>query len=173
MTKVNDQIYTRQWTVDDWQTFKAMRLEALSKHENFFAFSYESALAKEDSFWQEKLLDVDKAAIFGLYDEDKSIGLTAIFRNWTGLEGVAVLAMSYIRDEYRKRGLSEKLYQARIDWAKAQDDIHTLTVGHRNGNDASRGANQKLGFKFVRIEEDHDYGDGTKGQNHIYELKIK
>lgn len=166
-----DKISIRQWTVDDWQMFKAMRLEALSNHANFFGFSYEVAAAKEDSFWQEILGDVQKSAVFALYDKGVAIGFTGIYRH-TERNGVAVLIMSYIREEYRKQGLSEKLYQARIDWAKAQGDIHTVTVGHREGNDASRAANQRLGFKFVRIDEGQEYGDGTKDRDYVYELQI-
>lgn len=168
---MDDTIYTKRWLEADWQSFKAIRLEALSKHDNFFGASLESESSKEDRFWKEILLDVDKAAIFGLYDADTVIGLTAVFRDWTGREGVAVLCMSYIREEYRGQGLSEKLYEARIDWAKAQGDIRIVTVGHREGNDASRAANQRFGFQFCHVI-DQLYGNGETDTDYIYELKI-
>jgi GNAT superfamily N-acetyltransferase len=168
---MSDGIYTRRWAEADWEAFKAIRLEALGKHENFFAVSVNSASSKEDGYWKDTLLDVHKAAVFGLYDVDKVIGLTAIFRDWTGREGVAVLCMSYIREEYRGQGLSEKLYEARIDWAKSQGDIRIVTVGHREGNDASRAANQRWGFELTEVK-DQVYGNGETAKDYIYELKI-
>ena len=168
---MTDSIFIRRWSESDWGAFKAIRLEALSKHDNFFGASFSVESSKEDSFWKKTLLDVDKAAIFGLYDEDKVIGLTAIFRDWTGRHGVAVLAMSYIRAEYRKKGLSDLLYKERIDWAKSQGDIGIVTVGHREGNDASRAANQRFGF-VLREVKDQIYGNGETAKDYIYELKI-
>lgn len=168
---MSDDMYTRRWEEKDWESFKTIRLEALSKHENFFAVSVESASAKEDNFWKNTLLDVNKAAIFGLYDSDKVIGLTAIFRDWRGREGVAVLAMSYVREDYRNRRLSDLLYGARIEWAKEQGDIHTLVVGHREGNHISRSANQRWGFVLVSTEQ-QSFGDGVTDTHYTYELKI-
>ena len=71
---MSEDIYIRRWSESDWQDFKEMRLEALGKHENFFAVSVDTASSKEDGFWKDTLLDVQKAAIFGLYDADKVIG---------------------------------------------------------------------------------------------------
>lgn len=166
-------IYIRKWQESDWATFKAIRLEGLASHSDVFGASLKAESEKDDSFWKGRLSNIHNGATFGLYDGDTVIGLTAIYRDWNGLEGVAVLCMSYIRPEYRKQKLSDKLYEARIEWVKAEGDIHTLTVGHREGNDASRGANQRWGFVFVGIEEGHEYGNGTTARNYVYELKIK
>lgn len=168
---MDNTIYTKRWLEADWQLFKTIRLEALSKHDNFFGSSLESESSKEDSFWKNTLVDTNRLAIFGLYDEDKVIGMKAIFRDWNGREGVAVLVMNYIREEYRGKGLSDLLYKASIDWAKAQGDIRILTVGHREGNVASRSAILRQGFTLTEVKEQL-YGNGETDTDYIYQLKI-
>ena len=77
--------------------------------------------------------------------------------------------MSYIDSEYRGKGLSALLYQARINWARTLG-FERITVGHREGNEASKAANQKFGFVFLEKEE-IDFPDG-RAFDYRYELKL-
>jgi RimJ/RimL family protein N-acetyltransferase len=79
-----------------------------------------------------------------------------------------VLSASFIRGEYRGRGLSALYYQTRIDWAREQGytDVY---VAHRIGNDASRAANQKFGFKYTHTETT-TWPDGTVSDKLWYRL---
>lgn len=169
---ISTDISIRQWSESDWQTYRAIRLEALTENADVFGASFDGEASKDNSFWKDRLKGPDKGTAFGLYDGSTVIGLTGIYRDWNGREGVAILCMSYIRADYRRKGLSDLLYKARIDWAKAQGDIRILEVGHREGNDASRGANQRWGFVFKGIDEKHPYGNGDQARNYIYQLEI-
>ena len=168
---MNEDISTKQWCKSDWQIFKSIRLEALRKNAAAFGASYDAENSQDDKFWQDRLSNPDNGTIFGLYDRDDVIGLTGIYRDWNGREGVAVLCMSYLRQEYRGRVLSDLLYKARIDWAKAQGDIRILEVAHREGNDASRGANQRWGFILTEVKN-QVYGNGENAKDYVYQLKI-
>jgi RimJ/RimL family protein N-acetyltransferase len=112
-------------------------------------------------------------AIFGLYDHETLIGSTAAFTDRADETGkTCFLAGSYIREEYRGHGLSKLFYEARIGWAKSHGGFNTITVGHREGNEASRRANQKFGFQFKETIE-KQWGDGSTGTLHVYELRIR
>ncbi len=167
---MSEAIYIRRWSEDDWETFKTIRLEALRAHSDVFGASPENEGAQEDSFWKERLCDDNKGATFGLYDHDNVIGLTATYRH-RDIANTAILCMSYIRKDYRKRYLSDLFYKERINWAKAQDDISRIIVAHREGNEASRRANQRWGFIFSHVE-DAVFGNGETAKDYIYELKI-
>lgn len=168
---MNDTISIRRLGVDDWQAFKDMRLEALQTNQNVFLGRYEKESAEPDSFWQDTLINRDKGAVFGLYDGQTMIGLTGVFRYRDSPEDTAILAMSFIRPEYRRRGLSTHLYEARIDWAKSQNGIQKIIVSHRGGNEASRAANQKFGFVYTGQNEEN-YPDGKSMQQH-YQLDLR
>lgn len=133
--------------------------------------SYNVESNKDDSYWVNTLADTYNGAVFGLYDGDVNIGLTAVFRHREHRANTAILVMSYIRAEYRGRDLSDLLYKARIDWAKAQDGITRIWVGHRAGNEASRRANQRHMFVLLS-NEDMTFGNGEKDNHYTYELKI-
>lgn len=166
---MNTDITIRRWAESDWKIFKAIRLESLSAHADLFGPSYNVESAKDDAFWKECINQ--GGAVFGLYDKEIVIGLTGVYRYRASPADTAILCMSYIRAEYRGRGLSDLLYKARIDWAKQQDGIIKVLVEHREGNEASRRANQRWGFVFHSIKE-QVYGNGETAKEYMYELRI-
>ena len=169
---MTQEITIRQWSADDWQAFRDIRLEALSKSSDVFSASFADESGKDEVFWRGRIGANDQCALFGLYDQDTVIGMTAIYRDWNRPADAAVLCMSYIRKEYRGRGLADLLYKLRIDWAKAQNGMVLLSLHCREGNEASFKAGQRWGFSLSRIDENHQYGNGEIGRDYIYELKI-
>lgn len=163
-----EEISIRRWSVDDWEVYRAIRLEALSAHADVFGASIEVEGTKDSSFWKDRLADIYNCAVFGLYDGGTVIGLTGVYRH-RDQSDVAMFIMSYIRGEYRKNNLSDLLYRERLEWARAQGDIKAVRVGHREGNEASRRANQRWGFKLYSIE-DHEFGNGDITKEYMYEL---
>ncbi|MDE1901114.1 MAG: GNAT family N-acetyltransferase [Alphaproteobacteria bacterium] len=167
-----DSVTIRALTPDDWQEFAAIRLEALQKYPQFFGSTYahESAYGKEE--WQNWLGDA-KGCLFALYDGRTIIGTTGIMTSRDDPSGsTAILIASYIKPEYQGRGLSKKLYDARINWAVAQPQLKTLCVSHREGNEPSRRANQKWGFRFTD-KAPKAWKDGTNSVEYHYELDLE
>jgi RimJ/RimL family protein N-acetyltransferase len=165
-------MFVRKLNKDDWNAYKAIRLEALRLHENLYGGSYAAEAAYSDQDWQD-LIGTKTYAFFGLYDDDKIVGSTVVFTHRDDPTGkTALLAGSYIRKEYRGMGLSRKLYEARLDWIKSEERFERVWVGHRAGNEASRRANQAFGFTLLKTE-DKAWGDGSKDTYYHYELRIK
>jgi RimJ/RimL family protein N-acetyltransferase len=155
----------------DMQAFKAIRLKALQAHKNVYLGKYEDAITRPDFEWLE-MLDQKGKCIFGLYDVDKMIGLTAVFTWKEDPKGeTGVLAMSYIEPEYRKLGLSRHFYEARIHWALQHLPWKKLVVGHREGNEASRRAMIGNGFKFTNKKKIL-WPDGIEDWEYNYELDL-
>lgn len=164
-------ITTRALTTDDWETFREIRLRALREHPDLYSGSYHESAARTEREWVEMLNGKGKR-IFGLFHADKIIGLAAVFTSPEDPGGqCGVLAMDYIDPLYRGRRLSRLLYQARIDWAKQHSPFKRLVVSHREGNEASRRANQSFGFKFIRKEQVR-WPDGTTAPDYAYQLDL-
>ena len=82
-----------------------------------------------------------------LFDDETPIGMTSISIDREDLTGkTALLWGSWLAPEYRGKGLSDLMYQSRINWAKAQPNVEKIIVSHRASNLASKYANQKHGF---------------------------
>jgi RimJ/RimL family protein N-acetyltransferase len=157
---------TKHLSSEDWQLFRNIRLEALKTEPGVYAASYDEMKDMEDDFWIDRLAD-SNWAYFGLYDGDKLVGLSGIMRNVDDRDEAELIA-SYIRKEYRGKGLSKLFYAARIEWARAKG-IKKLIISHRESNTASRQANQNFGFRFTHSVP-RLWHDGLWEENVYYEL---
>ncbi|MCW3126305.1 MAG: family N-acetyltransferase [Bacteroidetes bacterium] len=158
--------HLRRFTIDDWQAMKAIRLEALEKEPHFFGAKHSTEIVLTDEQWQDRLTD---DAHWGLYDGEECVGLTAIAQAYADPTAGYLIA-SYIRSDYRRKGLSALYYRTRIDWAKAWGYKYLL-ISHRNDNDASKAANQKFGFQYTHSES-ATWPDGSIGDKVYYRLDL-
>lgn len=127
--------------------------------------------ALPDAAWIAQL-NSPSCAVFGLFDAEHLVGITAVFTDREDPSGqTAVLAMSFILPDYRGRGLSTLLYDARLAWARARPQFRRVLVGHRASNEASRKANQRHGFKFLH-QRPHVWPDGGAEDEWLYELAL-
>ncbi len=164
-------ITTRALTAEDWGTFRQIRLRALREHPDVYLGSYKEAAARTEREWMQ-MLDGEGKCIFGLFDAAKIVGLAAVFTSREDSSGqTGVLAMDYIDPIYRGRHLSRLLYEARIEWAKQHQPFKRLVISHREGNEASRRANQAFDFKFISKDE-ISWPDGTTAPDYEYELDL-
>jgi RimJ/RimL family protein N-acetyltransferase len=161
--------HLRRFTVDDWRLYKSIRLEALKTEAYYFASTYTQEAGLSDVEWRDSLAHPDDRVCWGLYNGDECIGLTAI-RKHPNYPGSMVLAASYIRREYRGRGLSALFYQTRLNWAR-EHGYTDVYIAHRKGNDASRAANQKFGFKYTHSESTV-WPDGSTNDKLWYRLEL-
>jgi RimJ/RimL family protein N-acetyltransferase len=168
---MKNKIVVKQLAIDDWRDFKEIRLESVRLHNDVLGMSYDVESNKDDSYWKNVLSDIYNGAVFGLYDEEKIIGLTGVFRHRDHVKNTTILCMVYIHEDYRGKDLSDLLFKASIDWSKSQEGITRIWVGHRAGNEASRRANQRHGFVLISTE-DMTFGNGETDTHYTYELKV-
>jgi GNAT superfamily N-acetyltransferase len=151
-----------------WEEYKTIRLEALKSSPEVFGSNY----ARESAYSQEEwiaLLKDESRAIFGLYSSDSLIGLSGVVLNKDD-RSVAILISSFIRAPYRGIGLSKLFYQARINWARSKS-CSSVEVSHREGNDASKAANQHFGFKYTHTRQVL-WPDGVSANEVMYVLTL-
>lgn len=165
-------IEIRQFKPEEWQTYKAVRLKALESDPRFFSASFDESRGLPDQKWQEDLLSPD-IAVFGVFRHGDVIGLTgiAIDRNDPAKE-TAKLWGSWLEPQWRGKGLSRKIYETRLNWAKARPPVKRVTVSHRKSNAISKRANQRWGFKFTHAA-DAVWPGGQKETEFFYELLIR
>lgn len=162
----------RPFSSDEWQDLREIRLRALSSNPEVFSSNLEKEKAYDKDRWLD-LIEQDNGCVFGLFDDDKIIGLTSIFIDRDDPSGkTAKLAMSYIDPEYRGQNLSRYFYEERIKWAQEHGIVEKIEVSHRESNEPSKRANQAFGFQHIRTEE-REWPDGETENEVIYELELK
>lgn len=162
-------ISIKRWNETDWVAFKALRLEAIRAHPSVFLDDADREAHEGESYWRAKFLPPDKTAIFAAYDGDSPVGMAGIFPLRQDPDRSFMFGMSYVRDRYRRQGISHAFFTYRLNWAKACHGMQRIIVSHRENNHASQAAIIKAGFQLVEIHE-KSYGDGSHGTSYRYEL---
>lgn len=145
--------------------YKAIRLEAIQSEPAMFRRTNPAETELTDAQWVERVKD--PRAVFGLFEGSELVGMTSILLV-TELEGY--LGQSYIRKEFRGRGLSALLYKVRMSWA-IELGLKLLSVSHRESNIASKAANQRFGFRYSHREA-CSWLDGTTEDVLYYTLDL-
>ena len=155
----------------EWSVFREFRLGALKASPGVFWTSYDDVVGLSEEGWRERIKG-PAHQVFGLFDEGRLIGITGAF-SWEGdpSGATAILVMSFIAAEYRGRGLSRMLYEARLGWIWAQPQFKRIIVGHRASNGAARRCIEAFGF-FQTTRVPHIWPDGTSEDEVFYELTI-
>ncbi len=165
-------IFIRQLTENNWREFSEVRLKALQTDPTVFGSNYEKESQMTEAEWRSRLKAKDNA-IFLIYEDETPIGMTGVSINWNDpTEKTALLWGSWLAPHARGKGLSELMYQTRINWAKQQPTVEKIIVSHRASNVASKYANQKHGFVLTHKTEKVWTDSGVEDEI-FYELKIK
>ena len=148
---MGDGIYIRPFEPDEWELLKDMRLHALKSSPEVYCGNYEDSASRDDQRWKDSITD-ENTGIFGLFDQDKLIGITGVVTSRENPKH-AIFVMTFIEPEYRGRGLTKYLYKARLDWAIQNTNLEKIILSHRAGNEASRRAMIKHGFQYTGKEK--------------------
>ena len=162
-------IHIRPFEPDEWELLKNMRLHALQSSPGVYCGTYEDSVSREDQSWKD-LTESETACAFGLFDQDKLIGITGVFTMENPEH--CFMGMTFIIPEYRQQGLTQLLYKARIDWALKQDHFKKIIISHRADNEPSRRAIIKHGFQHTG-EEKTLWPDGKEVLQYKYELDLE
>jgi len=164
-----DAIDVRLFEPDEWQIYKAIRLKALQSDPGVFGSNYGREVVYTDEEWQARMTDATRG-VFGVFHYGDIIGMTGVATSKDD-PAAAVLWGSWLEKSWRGKGISERMYKARLDWARAQPQFKRIIVAHRQSNTASKMANQKHGFVFTHLEH-HVWPDGTEEPELHYTLPL-
>jgi ribosomal protein S18 acetylase RimI-like enzyme len=132
---------------DDWEAFRAVRLEALERAPHVFGTALHQEIDRPEPWWRERLAAPD-GGVFAARLGGEPVGMAgwmlpaaANTRHRAYLWGV------YVRDGLRGSGIGRTLTAAAIEEAAGRSeaiDLHVLA-----GNAAAIGLYEALGFRIV------------------------
>ncbi|MEV6109086.1 GNAT family N-acetyltransferase [Streptomyces sp. NPDC051940] len=148
---------------EEWRQYKELRLAALQDEVAAIAFldTYDSAVAKPDSFWRERTEGAAAGvAVKGFVAEDgdgREVGCVTVLVERPGQEvsfasEVQVpqghLVGVYLRPEARGAGLGEKLFAAALEWSfgLAEPRLERVRLYVHERNVRAEGLYRKCGF---------------------------
>jgi len=163
----------RELRGDDRASLRELRLHALRTEPGVFHNSYANEADYSDDDWTALATGDETHQVFGIFDDDQLVGISAVFTDRDDPTGrTAVLAMSYILPEYRRRGFVSRFYEARLAWVRARPQFQRVAVGHRRSNVASSRAIARFGFVWTN-DEPRRWPDGGEENYARYELRLR
>ena len=154
----------RQLGVEDFASYRAIRLDALRDHPEAFASGYESASRRPDSDWREVL---GRLAFFGAIAGDgRLVGIVAFersdgdkdqHRGW--------MLQMYVRPELRGTGCAMALVEALLDHARGQ--VLQVHLGVGASNTAAIKLYQRAGFEIYGTDPRAFYVNGRFIDDHF------
>lgn len=94
---------------DQWQQYKAIRLEALTSDPQAFGRTYSEIAAREDAYWHDRLAMVKKGDLFLFFARtDRIVGMMgAKFDEHDASR--AVIISTFVKSEFRGMGIASLL----------------------------------------------------------------
>lgn len=138
----------RLLTLDDWQIWRSLRLEALQNSPESLASSYEEEMKYSQEEWKNKLI---KSNVFGAFVNNKLIA-GAGFYNLNRLKTMhrGDLFAMYVTPKYRGQGIASQLIEVVINHAKSR--VIQLHLSCVTNNESAVKLYQKYGFRIYGIE---------------------
>ena len=165
-------VSVRRVRAEDWRAVRALRLEALHDPAAPLAFleSYDDAVARPDSFWQERVANAAAgraaAQFVGITDDGRWVASVVGLREEPGTHDwggrpitrlqVQVVGV-YVAPDQRGAGLLGRLVDAVRAWA-AEHGVDRLRLHVHEHNDRAQAAYRKLGFTFTGARLEIDAG---------------
>jgi GNAT superfamily N-acetyltransferase len=161
---------------EEWPAVKELRLAALQDPVAHLAFleTYEAAVAKPDSFWQERTVSGAEGAedvqqIVAETSDGTWAGTVTVLMeeagttDWAGLpveRRQGHLVGVFVRPQHRGTGLTKALFDAGLEWAWTHGAERVRLIVHED-NERARGFYRKMGFvpSGVTVPLSEDSGD--------------
>ena len=138
----------RTFAADEWRVYRDLRVRALADSPDAFGSSLAAEAGRPDAEWARRLassadLRVSRPLVAELGGE--LVGL-AWGRIDMSAPDVAALYQMWVAPTHRGRGVGQKLLEAVIAWATAQN-VAALDLGVTCGDSPARRLYERAGFK--------------------------
>ncbi len=135
--------------LSDWQAYRDIRTEAVTKNPEAYGATLEKISARKDKEWQGDLLEKERFYVFAKKDGSLT-GAVSMAGSFKAEKKVWRVIAVYTRPEFRGKGLSEKVIRKILEEIKKRGGTRaTLNVTLRTEQDPARAMYAKLGFKEV------------------------
>jgi RimJ/RimL family protein N-acetyltransferase len=162
----------RALSPEEWEAFREIRLRALQTEPGVYGSSYEDARSRTEDAWRDMLAGSDRA-VFGLFADGRLVGICGVFA-WSDdpSRRTAIFVMDFIDRDYRGRGWSRLLFDARLDWVKQRQQFDRVHISHRDSNERIRRAIAHHGFVETK-RNPHRWHDGADEEEVCYKMHIR
>ena len=145
---------------DEWKAYKALRLEALQNAPQAFGSTYDTNLARSETFWRGRLVEAEIGErgwlLFARID-GQLVGMVGAY--CTDEAAVAEVISTYVTPAYRGRGVAHILMDVLLETLTQTGQFKRATLGVNQQQVAAVRLYERCGFEHIRTQP-VQMGDG-------------
>lgn len=145
--------------LEDWQSYKDLRLAALKNDPQAFSSTYADQVRQPEAYWRGRLQDVAEGKQSWLLFAREDLRLVGMVGAFIVSADTAGIISLYVLREARGRGISKALMSAILEETCKIPTIQKVTLAVNAHQDAAVRLYTGLGFEVVGQEESL-MGDG-------------
>lgn len=161
-----------QLPVEEWQAYRALRLEALSEAPQAFGSTYLDQVDKLETFWQARLEAAargeDSCLLFARMGE-RLVGMMGAFRETAGTDMAEIVSV-YVSPSARGLGVGARLMEAILETLQRWG-VRRARLGVNIEQTAAVRLYQRFGFREVERVR-HTMGDGAEHDEVFMECEL-
>ena len=142
---------------EEWEGYKALRLEALKEEPQAFCSLYADFVDRPDAYWQQRLSEATGSGESWLrfaFDDGSLIGMIGASLAEGG--SVVEIYSVYVTKKARGRGVGKKLLQSVFEIVEGNRQVAEARLDVKRSQSAAIALYESLGFKTVSAEEGSD-----------------
>ena len=162
-----------QLTPDDWQAYRALRLEALQTEPQAFGSTYASSVQQPEAFWRGRLEESaagEKSWLLFARRGDPLVGMIGAYAS-DDPALVDVISM-YVQPAHRGQGISKQLMSAILNILQQRGQFERARLEVNTEQTAAQKLYTSFGFQVVASEYTMA-GDGNYHDVHIMEKRLR
>jgi ribosomal protein S18 acetylase RimI-like enzyme len=143
-----------QLTPDDWQAYRAIRLEALQTEPQAFGSAYATNLNHPESFWRGRLAEAaagQRGWLLFARAQDRLVGMIGAYI--TDDPAVVEIISTYVTPEFRGQGIGRALMDAILHAVSAHSTFQTARLGVNVDQTAALRLYESFGFQIIGTEQ--------------------
>lgn len=157
------EIEIRKPKLEEWESYKNLRLKALKEFPIAFASDYEVAMTKDDEHWKgwiKKSEEEKSSFMLFAYLEERPIGMMAAYwEDSPKLTHIVNLVGVYVDSDFHGQGIGKKLIAAMIEKFKSMN-FRKIRLGVTATNENAIALYEKSGFQKVGLRKEEIFYDG-------------
>lgn len=143
----------RKPKIEEWEQYKALRLESLKIFPLAFATSYEESLNDIDEKWMSYIkssLENKESIMLCAFIENRIVGsVTVIWSNRIKTKHVANLVGMFVNPDYQRQGIGKELVLKAIEELKAFSQFEKIKLDVVSKNNKAINLYESVGFEKV------------------------
>lgn len=147
-------IIIRRVRIDEAAQFRDLRLASLQETPDAFASSYEEEEHWKAEFYAKRQRSQPDNFIIGAFDNTTLVGMVGFFRErFRKTRHVGIIWGMYVRPEYRRQNIGEKMLHYLLDEARTVQGIEQVHLGVVSTIYPAKSLYEKCGFQLYGEEK--------------------